>query len=122
MEFTVSTWIEAGVDAVLSVSTPLRSISCPRIFSEEKVPVSLAQTVSPLRMRMFLSVVERWTQPAKLAGAGVVECGVAWLRQGSATAKRLRANIRVAVVGCIRILPAGSTIGGWVLLLRASFL
>jgi hypothetical protein len=77
-ELMEPTRISAGVDVVLSVSTPLRSTSWPISFSAEKLPVSFAQMDSPLMKTRFFSVVERCTQPTNFDGAGTSGCGAAW--------------------------------------------
>jgi hypothetical protein len=108
-ETMVPTWISAGLEVVLSVRIPFRSISWPISLSAEKLPVSFAQTDSPLRTISVLSAVERWTHPSKLEAAGRAGCGDDWPRRGIAREHMHRANIRVAAVRSIFILPAPST-------------
>jgi hypothetical protein len=104
MELTETTRIDAGVVIVRSVKMPFRSISCPMSLSGEKFPVSFAQTDSPLRMMVFLSVVERCTQPEKADGAGAGG-GAAWPKHGMAMEQMQRAMTRAAMGWFIRFSP-----------------
>jgi hypothetical protein len=89
-------------------------------FSAEKLPVSFAQMVSPLRIIRFLSVVECCTQPANLDTEAAAEVGVVWLKHGIVAEQIQRANIRVAALRFIATLP-GPPIGPHALVHRRLF-